>query len=337
MTAEALLPKVELHLHLDCSLSLTGVRRLRPSVTAEEYVHEFVAPARCTNLAHFLSRVPKILPLLQTSEALAVMVEDVFEQLRRDSVVYAELRFAPLLHIAGGLPAERVVDIVDATVERMARQTGIEARLILCTLRHYTEQDSLRTAALVREFRARRVAALDLAGDEAGFPNHPHVAAFRYARDHGLNTTAHAGEALGPASVWNTLRALMPDRIGHGVRSVEDHGLVAYLRDRQIHLEICPSSNAQLMDTVPCWSCHPVDRLAKAGVSLSISTDTRTLTATTLTREYELMRRHFGWTSEMLTASNLAALRHAFADDATKAALTGRLLAATAPATAPAQ
>ena len=91
------------------------------------------------------------------------------------------------------------------------------------------------------------------------------------------------------------------------------------------------------MDTVPCWPCHPVDRLAKAGVSLSISTDTRTLTATTLTREYELMRRHFGWTSEMLAASNLAALRHAFADDATKGALTGRLLAATAPATVPAQ
>ena len=335
MTPDAQLPKVELHLHLDCSLSFTAVRRLNSSVTADEYARDFAAPARCASLADFLSRIPKVLPLLQSKEALTVMVEDVFEQLRRDGVIYVELRFAPLLHTDGGLSAEQVVDLVEATAERMVRRTGIDGRLILCALRHYSEQDSLRVAALVREFQARRVVALDLAGDEAGFPLHPHVAAFRYARDHGLRTTAHAGEALGPASVWETLRALMPDRIGHGVRSIEDDDLVQYLREKQIHLEICPSSNAQLVETVPEWPCHPVDRLAKAGVSLSINTDTRMLTATTLTREYELMRTHFGWTFEKLVASNLAAVRHAFADDATKAALARRILATTARQPAP--
>ena len=299
-------------------------------MTAEEYACEFVAPDRCTSLAEFLSCVPRVLPLLQTEEALIALVEDVFEQLRGDAVIYAELRFAPLLHIDGGLSAEHVVDVVDAAVNRMARDTGIEARLILCALRHYTEQDSLSTAALVREFRNRRVAALDLAGDEASFPLHPHVAAFRYAHDHGLNTTAHAGEALGAPSVWETLRALAPDRIGHGVRSIEDDRLISYLRDREVHLEVCPSSNVQLMEAVPEWPLHPVDRLAKAGVSLSISTDTRMLTPTTLTREYDLMRRHFRWTTEMLTASNLAAIRHAFVDDATKAALAARVLEGTA-------
>jgi adenosine deaminase len=332
--ARTQLPKVELHLHLDCSLSWAGLRRLKPEVTAEEYAREFVAPARCANLAEFLSRVPKVLALLQSEEVLALLVEDVFEQLQQDGVIYAELRFAPLLHRQGGLAPERVVDVVDAAVERMARRTGIAARIILCTLRHYTEDDSLRTAALVWAFRDRMVVALDLAGDEAGFPLRPHVAAFRYAHEHGLRTTAHAGEALGPASVWETLEALRPDRIGHGVRSIEDDRLVARLRDGQVHLEVCPSSNVQLIESLPEWPRHPVDRLARAGVSLSINTDTRMLTPTTLTREHELMRRHFGWTTEMLAASTLEALRHAFADQATKATLSARVLEAVASGTA---
>jgi len=319
------LPKVELHLHLDCSLSYEGLRRLHPSVTAEEYREVFVAPARCLNLAEFLSCVPKVLALLQTREALAVMVEDVFDQLRLDRVIYAELRFAPLLHTSAGLSAEDVVDIVDAVTEEMVGRTGIEARLILCTLRHYSESESLATVELVRAFRHRRVAALDLAGDEAGCPLRPHVAAYRYAHDHGLRTTAHAGEASGPDSVWETLRELKPDRIGHGVRSVEDTALTDHLRRADVHLEVCPSSNVQVVESIRAWPEHPVERLRQAGVSLNINTDTRMLTPTTLSREYQLMQLHFGWTQAAFLASNAAALRHAFVDDATRQMLLTRL------------
>lgn len=319
------LPKIELHLHLDCSLSYQGVRRLRPSTTLEEFQRDFLAPARCVNLAEFLSRVPRLIRLLQSEEALAALVEDVFEQLERDAVIYAELRFAPMLHTAGGLPPERVVDIIDSAVDIMSRRTAIEARLILCTLRHFSERDSLATAALVRQFRQRRVVALDLAGDEAGYSLRPHIAAYRYADDHGLKTTAHAGEASGPASVWETVRELRPARIGHGVRSVEDQVLVDHLRRTGVHLEVCPSSNVQLVESVRGWDHHPVERLRMAGVSLSISTDCRTFTPTTLSREYELLREHFGWTHDVFRAANEAALHHAFTDEFTKAQLLTRI------------
>ena len=238
----AALPKIELHLHLDCSLSYPAVARLAPGVTREEYLSEYVAPARCTNLADFLARSPKGVGLMQEADALRLVTEDVFGQLRADSVVYAEIRFAPLLHLERGLTAERVVEIVNESTERMVAETSVEARLILCTLRHFTEAQSMQTARLVEAFRGTRVTAIDIAGDEAGFPITAHVKAYDYARERGLCRTAHAGEALGPESVWETLRLLQPTRIGHGTRSIEDPELVAHLRDHAIHLELCPSS-----------------------------------------------------------------------------------------------
>jgi len=322
---DAALPKIELHLHIDCTLSYDGVRRLRPSVTLDEYRRDYIAPVPCANLAEFLARVPSVLALLQTREALGVMVEDVFNQLAADGVIYAELRFAPLLHTTAGLSPESIVDTVDAAVDAMVRRTGIEARIILCTLRHFSESDGLTTAALVHDFRHRRVVALDLAGDEAGCPLQPHIAAYRYAHEHGLRTTAHAGEAVGPESVWETLRELAPERIGHGIRSIEDPALVEHLRRTGIHLEVCPSCNVQLVESIDSWPDHPLDRLRAAGVSVNINTDTRAMMAITLTEEYARAREHFGWTTELLFASNRAALRHAFVDEATKARLMARL------------
>jgi adenosine deaminase len=319
------LPKIELHLHLDCSLNYDGVRRLRPSITVEEYQRDFVIPSDCQNLGAFLARVGNAVGLLQTREALRALVENVFEQLEQDRVIYAELRFAPLLHTANGLSAEQVVDTVDAAVDDMARRSRIDARIILCTLRHFTQEQSMATVSLVRRFRDRRVAALDLAGDEAGCPLRPHIAAYRAAHEWGLKTTAHAGEACGPSSVWETLRELQPDRIGHGIRSIEDSALIDHLASAGLHLEICPASNVRLVESIHEWADHPVDALQRRGVSMSISTDIRGFIDTTLTREYASLRRYFGWTDDILRTVNLAAARHAFADDATKQRLSAAL------------
>src|SRR5215472_3941048 len=237
------LPKIELHFHIDCSLSFDAVSRLAPGVTRKEYEREYTAPARCTNLADFLTRAPKGFLLMQTEEALELVAEDVIRQLAEDGVIYAELRFAPLLHNERGLSSHRVVEIVNRSVDRLISETGVETRLILCTLRHFTSEQSMTTARLVEDFRGSRVVALDIAGDEAGYPLAPHISAYRYARDRGLFRTAHAGEGLGPESVWETLRELEPQRIGHGTRSYEDPKLVAHLVRERIHLELCPSSN----------------------------------------------------------------------------------------------
>lgn len=319
-------PKVELHLHLDCSLSYKAVARLDPTVTRQEYEREFVAPARCTNLADFLARAPKGFRLMQSEAALRLVTEDIFEQLEDDGVVYAEIRFAPLLHLDEGLTAERVVHVVERAADKWSRATGVESGLILCTLRHFSEAQSMETARLVEQFRGSRVVALDIAGDEAGFPLDAHEAAYGFAREHGLSRTAHAGEACGPESVWETLRLLDPQRIGHGVRSIEDARLVEHLKREGIHLEVCPSSNVQIVPEIGRWEEHPIDRLYRAGVSLNVNTDTRMLNPVTLTGEYEGLRRVFGWGFEDFLKTNLMAVEAAFAGDAVKKALRKRVM-----------
>jgi adenosine deaminase len=318
------LPKVELHLHLDCSLSYQAVSTLAPSVTREEYQRNYIAPARCANLADFLSRAPMGFRLMQTEDSLRLVTEDVFQQLVEDGVIYAEIRFAPLLHSDQGLSPERVVAVVERCVDNLIRETGMHAGLILCTLRHFTQAQSLQTAKLVEKFRGSRVVALDLAGDEAGFPLDAHMEAYRYAREHGLFRTSHAGEALGPESVWETLRLLDPQRIGHGTRNIEDPKLVEHLRKKRIHLELCPTANVQIIPSIRSMEEHPIDRLYRAGVSLNVNSDSLMLTPTTLTNEYECLERVFNWTEQDLLYANLMGLDAAFVDDDVKQRLKKR-------------
>lgn len=318
------LPKIELHLHLDCSLSYSAISALAPGVTREEYECDYTAPARCANLADFLSRAPKGFRLMQTEDSLRLVTEDVFRQLIEDGVIYAEIRFAPLLHTEQRLSAERVVAVVEHAVDLLVRETGMQAGLILCTLRHFTKAQSLETARLVEKFRGSRVVALDLAGDEAGFPLDAHVEAYRYARERGLFRTAHAGEGLGPESVWETLRLLDPQRIGHGTRSIEDPKLVKHLCRERIHLELCPAANVQIIPSIARMEEHPIDRLYRAGVSLNINSDSRMLTPTTLTGEYESLQRVFNWTEQDLLRANLMGVEAAFADEEVKQLLRER-------------
>jgi adenosine deaminase len=263
---------------------------------------------------------------MQTEDSLRLVTEDVFRQLVEDGVLYAEIRFAPLLHLEQGMSPERVVAIVERSVERLVRVTGMQAGLILCTLRHFTEAQSLLTAKLVSEFRGSRVVALDIAGDEAGFPLDTHVGAYRYARERGLFRTAHAGESLGPESVWETLRLLDPQRIGHGTRSIEDPKLVEHLRQKRVHLELCPSSNVQIIPSIGSMHEHPIDQLYRAGVSLNVNTDSRMLTPTTMTKEYEHLERVFHWTELDFLRSNLVGLDAAFVDAEAKRVLKKNLL-----------
>ena len=321
----ARLPKVELHLHLDCSLSYAVVARLAPSVTPAEYRDRFIAPAKCTNLADFLTRPPRSVALMQTEAALRLVTHDVFAQMAQDGVLYAEVRFAPLLHTEGGLSPRAVVEAVEAATAEATRQTGVEGRLILCTLRHFSAEQSLTTVKLVEQFKGTLVAGFDIAADEAGFPIDAHVAAFRYAHAAGLPCTAHAGEARGPASVWETLEGFGPSRLGHGVRSIEDPALLAHLRRHGVHLEVCPTSNIQT-NVYADYPDHPVDRLYQAGLSVGINTDARTVTDITLTGEYAKLHAVFGWGPAHFLRCNLAALEAAFVPETIKDSLREQLI-----------
>jgi adenosine deaminase len=321
------LPKIELHLHLDCSLSYKAVQQLNPAISYEEYRESFIAPPKCTDLVDYISRALKGFELMQTAAQLRLVTLDLFEQLKADNVIYAEMRFAPLLHIAGGLTPEEVVQTVNDAVTEGIQQTGVQAGIILCTLRNHSEAQSLLTAELVNHFKGTHVLGFDIAGDEAGFPIDNHITAFHYAKAHHIPCTAHAGEARGADSVWETLQHFHPSRIGHGVRSAEDPALLTFLKNENIHLEVCPTSNIQV-NVFDIIENHPADRIYKAGVSMSINTDCRTISNVTLSGEYGVMQRYFSWQKEQFLHCNLQAIDHCFIKETVKEELRQKIRAA---------
>ena len=320
------LPKIELHLHLDCSLSYEVVSQLNPGVSYDAYRESFIAPPKCPDLADYIKRAISAIELMQTEENLKLVVFDLFEQLKQDHVIYAEIRFAPLEHTKQGLSAEQVVNTINRATGEAIAETGIEAGIILCTLRHYSESMSLRTAELVEKFKGTRVVGFDIASDEAGYPIDNHIAAFNYVHRKGIPCTAHAGEALGAHSVWETLENFKPARIGHGVRSAEDEKLLEYLRKNQIHLEVCPTSNVQT-NVFSEITDHNINALIDAGVSISVNTDCRTISDVTLSSEYQLLQDLFGWPKERFFRCDQEALQHAFCSEELKLKLHEKLKA----------
>lgn len=310
-------PKVELHLHLDCSLSYDIVKQLNPAITLEEYEESFIAPAKCTDLADYIKRAVKGFELMQTKEQLRLVTLDLFKQLKADNVIYAEIRFAPLQHIMRGLTPIEVVETVNAATEEGIKTYGVEAGIILCTLRHYSEAQSMETIQLVNQFKGTHIVGFDIAADEAGFPISNHIKAFEFANTNHIQCTAHAGEAKGAESVWETLRNFHPSRIGHGVRSAEDTSLLRFLKANDIHLEVCPTSNVQT-NVFNKIEDHTADKIYNAGVSMSINTDARTISNVNLNNEYKLMEQVFHWGNDHFKKCNLEAIDHSFANSEIK-------------------
>ena len=287
--------KIELHVHLDCSMSYPVAVQIQPGLTEDEWRELLVAPGRCLNLADYLTRADRAVAMLQTEKALELITHDLFRLWKADGVTYGECRFAPLEHTSGGLTADRVLETVCNSFADCSRETGIGGGVIVCSLRHYSARKALESADLALGFQHRGVIGFDLAGDEAGFGLEPQIEAFRRVRLGGMPVTAHAGEACGAESIWEVLRYLEPTRIGHGVRCVEDSELMNVLRDNQIFLEICPTSNVQT-GVVAKLEDHPVNRIYEHGIPLCINTDSRTTTPVSLSSEFALMRSVFGWT-----------------------------------------
>jgi adenosine deaminase len=317
-------PKIELHLHLDCNLSYAAAAQLKPGLTPEVYRQQIVAPACCPDNEVYFDCTRNGVALMQDEAALRLIVEDTFEQLAQDRVIYAELRFAPLLHTRRGLSGRQVVATVAQALQEQISRTGIEARLILATLRHFTPGQSLETADLVIEFASQGVAAFDIAGNEELYPLERHLPAFEKIIAHGLPFTVHAGEGLGPQAVWDALDALHPRRIGHGVRSISDPALVQRLKDEGVHLEVCPTTNVQ-MNLFPSYAAHPIQRLVEAGLSCGVNTDTRATSDNTLQQEYVRLAEVFGWGKTNFYRANREALAAAFIDEDAKESLAERL------------
>lgn len=310
------LPKVELHVHLDCCLSFKGLSRIDPTISESFYKKNFIGTS-CSCLKDYIRCADTALEYMQTKEQLEIVIEDLFDQLTNDNVIYAEIRFAPLLHQKKGLSSKNVVEIVSNKTKIESEKSGIEVGLILCTLRHFSVDQSLQTVKLVKDFSNKNVVGFDIAADEAGFPIDNHIKSFQFARDNNIFCTAHAGEALGADSITNTLKYLKPNRIGHGVRCIEDNSLIEKIKKENIHLEICVTSN-MVTKVFNNLKDHPVDFLLNKGISLSINTDGRTISDTTLNKEYVLLNKEFNWLKNKFLEVNINAMKASFSSNEVK-------------------
>ena len=318
------LPKIELHIHLDCSLSYETVKRLRPDTTIDDFNNNFKASKSCSSLKQYIKCADNAISLMQSKESLELVMEDFFNQLIKDNVIYCEIRFAPLLHTEEGLNSREVVNIICNSMNILSKESGIITGLILCTLRHYSKEQSMETVKLVEEFKGKGVLGFDIAADEAGYPLDNHIDAFKYAVQNDINCTAHAGEAKGPESIWETIDKLKVKRIGHGVKCIKDPKLVKVLSENNYHLEVCVSSNIKTK-TFNKIEDHPISQINKSSISMSINTDGRTISDTDLTNEYKLVSKKFGWSIEEFKKCNLEAIKHAFVSNEIKTQLSERI------------
>lgn len=331
----ARLPKAELHLHLDGSLrpatalELARERGLDEGLDLHGMATRLRAPDRCLDQAELLRAFDLPIVLLQDAEALARGTHELVEDVAADGTRYAEIRWAPALHVARGLDVSGSIAAVAAGAR--SGMAAVEAaggachvRLICVALRSHSPQMSLAVATTAAQFIDHGLTGFDLAGPEELHPDPLlHREAFEAARSAGLGITLHAGEWGGAAQVWRALE-LSPARIAHGAPAGDDPELQAELVARGVTLDLCPTSNVQAA-IVPSLAQHPLPRLLRAGVPVTLSTDDRTVSGLTLNEEWRRAHDVLGVTVAELWAMNLHALRVAFLHH--DEALRSRLLA----------
>ena len=320
------MPKTELHLHLDGSLRVeTAIELARTrGVDAPRSVDgmrgALIAPERCHDQAELLRAFDLPIALMQDVEALERIAFELVESKAEENVRYVEIRWGPLLHVARGLSLADGIDAVCRGAGRAGSATGTEVRLISTALRSHEPATNVTLAETAARFRDQGLTGWDLAGPEEAFPDPSlHAEAFAAARAGGLRITVHAGEWGGAAQVRRALE-LDPERIAHGAGAVDDAALCRELTGRGVVLDLCPTSNVQA-GIVPSLEEHPLARLHRAGVPVTLSTDDRTVSDITLSEEYLRAVERIGLTLPELWAIDRRGLDVAFAEEAALAPL----------------
>lgn len=317
---------IDLHLHFDGSLPVETVLRLAkkqnitlPVETEAELRPYLEAPKDCRDLNDYLSRFDLPLQVLQTREALSEAMKDLICQLGREGLLYAEIRFAPQLHMSRGLNQHQVIEaVLEGLNQGLEAQSSLmDARLILCCMRGRDNQKAnLETVKLAGEFAGRtRVAALDLAGAEGLYFTGDFKELFHLAKEEGVPYTIHAGEADGPESVKAAI-SMGTKRIGHGVRCIEDPAVEEEVRQRGITLECCVTSNIQTR-AFDNANEHPLLRLLRSGAAVTVNTDNMTVSGTTIAKEFALLKE-CGMTEEEKNQLLRNSIEAAFLDEEKK-------------------
>src|SRR6202158_2236223 len=322
------LPKVLLHEHLDGVLRPQTVIELAknakylklPTNDPQALAEWFHQGANHGSLAKYLEGFSHTIAVMQTEEALERVAYEQAEDLSKDGVVYFETRFAPVFHTRNGLTHQQVVSAVLKGLERGRKDFGTASGLIICAMRNMDV--SLEMAELAVDFCERGVVGFDLAGEEGGYPPKKHVDAFHYIQRQNFNITVHAGEGFGKESIWQAIQYCGAHRIGHGTRLIDDIAvadgkavklgdLAQYVLDKRIPLEICLISNVHT-GAAPSLAQHPFKLLYQEKFRVTLNTDNRLMSDTTMSREFEAAAKTFGLSLDDFERITINAMKSAF-------------------------
>ncbi|AYV23313.1 MULTISPECIES: adenosine deaminase [Vibrio] len=318
------LPKIDLHCHLDGSVRPETIIELAsiqgvdiPSQDIEVIRDLMIAPETCSNLLEYLKRFDLPLSVMQTKEALERIAFEVYEDAALENVKYMEVRFGPLLHREQGLNIEEIISSVVAGMKRAEEVHGIKGNIILSLLRHMPTDEINDVIDVGAAYLGKGVAAFDLAGgEELGFCE-KFVPFAKYAKEQGLNVTIHAGEQGEGQNVYDAITMLGAERVGHGIHIATHQQAFDLVHEKQVALETCPSSNVQTK-AVESMTVHPIEDFRQRGIPVTINTDNRTVSNTTMTKEVQLVIEQFGLSEEDYMHIYRNSVNAAFTNDAIK-------------------
>ena len=311
------MPKTDLHVHLDGSIRPETLIDLARQTGREmprwqpDALREYMTASDARDLVDYLARFDITLSVLQSAEALERVAYELAQDAAAETVRYMEVRYSPVLNIREGLTLGAAVEAPLAGLRRAERDFGIRTALIICGLRNMSPMTSTDLADLTLQFKNRGVVAFDLAGAEYNYPAKKHREAFYRVINANIAATIHAGEAYGPESIHQALHYCNANRIGHGTRLFEDPDLMQYVNDFRIPLEICLTSNVQTR-AVKSYAEHPLRLYYDEGLVVTLNTDNRLMSGTTVTDEFWYAHEHLGFTWDELCDLALMGFESAF-------------------------
>lgn len=312
------LPKVELHCHLDGSLRIPTVIDLAridgvslPATDPDGLKNILTVGKKRGSLEEYLSRFKITLSVLQTPRSLRRAAFELAEDAARENVRYLEVRYSPTLHTDKGMTPQDTVNAVREGLKRAEKRWGIRSGIIICGIRNISPETSLKLADIAVQFKNNGVVGFDLAGIEENFPAKHHKEAFYMILNNNINATIHAGEAFGPESIHQAVHYCGAHRIGHGTRLKEDADLMQYVSDHRITLEACLTSNFHTR-SVRSLKYHPAKYYYSQGLRVTLNTDNRLISGTTLTDEFLLAHRLFGFNLYDFREVTIVAMKSAF-------------------------
>ena len=288
------IPKAELHCHLDGSLRISTILELAenqgvrlPANNEKDLADLLCGHDKINNLEEYLQRFEITLSVMQTAESLQRCTYELIEDAASENIRYIEIRYSPILHTEGSMTMNETVEAVRNGIERGKRDFGTDSGIIICGIRDISSKISLQLAEVAVAFKDKGVVGFDLAGAEENFPAKKHKDAFYLIQNNNINSTIHAGEAYGPESIHQAIHYCSANRIGHGTRLYEDRDLMNYVNNHRIAMEICLSSNIHI-GSVESLQHHPFKMYFDNNLRVTLNTDNRLISNTTLTDEYLL-------------------------------------------------